>query len=126
MNPIVKSLDRPDERPELPKGRAELVHVGDHIVVRGQLEPGWRWSDDWRPLMGTTSCQMPHTGFALSGRMRFEMDDGVAADLWPGDVYSIPAGHNAWVVGEEPVRTLDWAPCGEEATDNVTGSREGK
>jgi hypothetical protein len=42
MDTKVKNLDRPDERPELPKGRAELVHLGDFIVVRGQLEPGCR------------------------------------------------------------------------------------
>ena len=119
MDAIVKSLDRPDERPELPKGRAELVHLGNFIVVRGQLEPGWRWSNDWRPIMGTTSCQVPHTGFVLSGRWHFEMDDGAAFDLAPGDAYSIPPGHDAWVVGDEPVRTLDWAPCGDEATNKL-------
>jgi hypothetical protein len=51
--------------------------------------------------------------------MRFEMDNGDAVDLEPGDVYSIPAGHDAWVVGDEPVRTVDWAPCNNEATQDV-------
>jgi hypothetical protein len=119
MNVIVKNLDRPDQQPELPKGRAQLVSLGDQIVVRGQLEPGWRWSNDWRPIMGTPSCLMPHTGLVLSGRMRFEMDDGEVADLGPGDVYSIPPGHDAWVVGDEPVRTIDWAPAGDAATNKA-------
>ena len=119
MGPVVKNLDRPDQRPELPKGKAVLVQVGDHVVVRGQLEPGWRWSNDWRPIMGTTSCQIPHTGLVLSGRMRFEMDDGSAVDLGPDDVYSIPPGHDAWVVGNEPVRTLDWAPATAPETDKA-------
>ena len=119
MNVIVKNFDRPDQQPELPKGRAQLVSLGDQIVVRGQLEPGWRWSNDWRPIMGTPSCLMPHTGLVLSGRMRFEMDDGSAADLGPGDVYSIPPGHDAWVVGDEPVRTIDWAPAGDAATNKA-------
>ena len=85
MEPMVKSLDRPDERPELPKGHAEMVRLGDQLVIRGVLEPGWRWSNDWQPIMGTPSCQMSHTGFVLSGRWHFEMDDGTGVDLGPGD-----------------------------------------
>jgi hypothetical protein len=119
MDPIVKSFDRPDDRPELAKGRAELLHLGDQIVVRGVLEPGWRWSNDWRPLMGTPSCRMAHTGMVLSGRWHFEMDDGTGVDLAPGDVYSIPPGHDAWVVGDEPVRTIDWAPADDHATQDA-------
>jgi hypothetical protein len=116
MEPIVKSLDRPDQTPELPKGKAQLVTIGDVTVVRGQLEAGWRWSNDWRPLMGTTSCRMAHQGVVLSGRLRFEMDDGAGFDLGPGDVYSIPPGHDAWVVGDEPCRTIDWELGLDEAT----------
>jgi hypothetical protein len=119
MEPIVKNFDRPDDRPELPKARAELLHLGDQIVVRGVLEPGWRWSNDWQPLMGTPSCPMPHTGMVLSGQWHFEMDDGTGLDLGPGDVYSIPAGHDAWVLGDEPVRTIDWAPAHDESTQDV-------
>jgi len=119
MDAIVKSLDRPDEAPELPKSHADIVHLDGQMVVRGVLEPGWRWSNDWQPLMGTPSCQMPHTGLVLSGRWHFEMDDGTGIDLVPGDAYSIPPGHDAWVVGDEPVRTIDWAPEHDEATDRA-------
>ena len=116
MDAIVKNLDQPDERPELPKGHASIVHLGGQLVVRGELEPGWRWSNDWKPIFGTSSCQMPHTGVVLSGDWHFEMDDGTGFDLGPGDVYAIPPGHDAWVVGDEPVRTIDWAPAHDEAT----------
>ena len=101
MEAIVKSLDRPDELGELPKGHADIVRLGDQMVIRGELEPGWRWSNDWQPIMGTASCQMPHTGLVLSGHWHFEMDDGTGLDLGPGDAYSIPPGHDAWVVGDE-------------------------
>jgi hypothetical protein len=119
MDPIVKNLDRPDERPTLPKGRAEMVQLGDQIVVRGVLDPGWRWSNDWQSIMGTSSCEMPHTGIVLSGRWHFEMDDGTGVDLGPGDVYAIPPGHDAWVIGDEPVKTLDWVLAQDEATHDV-------
>ena len=122
MEPIVKSLDRPDERPELPKGHAEMVRLGDKLVIRGVLEPGWRWSNDWQPIIGTPSCQLPHTGVVLSGRWHIEMDGGKAVDIGPGDVYAIPPGHDAWVVGDEPVQTLDWAPAHDDATEHVIES----
>jgi hypothetical protein len=119
MDAIVKSFDRPDEVGELPKGHAQIVRLGDQLVIRGELEPGWRWSNDWQPVMGTASCQMPHTGVVLSGQWHFEMDDGSGFDLEPGDAYAIPPGHDAWVVGDEPVRTIDWAPAHDDATEGA-------
>jgi len=119
MEFTVKSLDRPDERPELPKGHAELVRIGEQVVVRGTLDPGWRWSNDWQPMFGTASCRMPHTGIVLAGRWHVELDDGTSADVGPGDVYAIPPGHDAWVIGEEPVLTIDWGPAHDEATTAV-------
>ena len=108
MDPMVKSLERPDERPEPPKGRAEIVHMDGFSVLRGVLQPGWRYSNDWAQMVGSPSCPLPHAGVILSGRFHFEMDDGTGVDLQPGDVYVIPGGHDAWVVGEEPVQQLDW------------------
>jgi len=108
MDPMVKSLEKPDERPEPPKGRAEIVHMDGFSVLRGELQPGWRYSNDWAPLLGTPSCPLPHAGIILSGRFHFEMDNGTGVDLSEGDVYVIPPGHDAWVVGDEPVRQLDW------------------
>jgi len=119
MKAIVKSLDRPDDTPKLPGGVAQLVNMGEALVVRGVLEPGWRWSNDWQPMFGTPSCQMPHLGVVLSGQIRFEMDDGTTLDAGPGDVYSIPPGHDAWVVGDSPVETLDFAPVHDEATERA-------
>ena len=119
MDAIVKSFDRPDEVGELPKGNAQIVRLGDQLVIRGELEPGWRWSNDWQSVMGTASCQMPHTGVVLSGQWHFEMDDGSGFDLEPGDAYAIPPGHDAWVVGDEPVRTIDWAPAHDDATEGA-------
>ena len=38
------------------------------------------------------------------------MDDGTEFIAGPGDVTSLPSGHDAWVVGDEPVVSLDFAP----------------
>ena len=112
MELIKKSFSEPDQRPELPRSRAELLDMGDTILVRGHLEPGWRWSNDWRPVMQTPSCQMPHLGVIVAGRFHVELDDGTALEYSPGDAYSIPPGHDAWVVGDEEVQTLDFVGKG--------------
>jgi hypothetical protein len=36
------------------------------------------------------------------------MQDGREFDVGPGSVSHLPAGHDAWVVGSEPVVGVDW------------------
>lgn len=40
--------------------------------------------------------------------MRIRTGDGTEFDAVPGQVTSLPAGHDAWVVGDEPVVVVDW------------------
>jgi class 3 adenylate cyclase len=102
-----KNLDAPDEVRTFPYGTGNLVQVGSLTIGRGILEPGWRWSTSLRPIQGTSSCQVHHLEVLLAGRFHVEMDDGTAADFGPGDVFDVPAGHDAWVVGDEPVVMVD-------------------
>jgi hypothetical protein len=104
-----KSLDRPDGTRVLPNRTDALVALGGGTIARSELRPGWRWSNDVRPLVGTTSCELAHTGYVLSGLLRIETDDGITLDLGPGDVFDVAPGHDAWVVGNEPCVLLDWA-----------------
>jgi quercetin dioxygenase-like cupin family protein len=105
----VKHTDSPDEtRPFADKGRAQVVKVGDTTIVRGTFEPGWRWSQHVKPLAGTESCQAAHTGYMVSGRMHVQMDDGSEQEAGPGDAVSIPAGHDAWIVGNETCVFIDF------------------
>jgi quercetin dioxygenase-like cupin family protein len=94
-----KSLDAPDETRPFEKGRAELVTLGGVTVGRAVLEPGWRWSEHVKPIAGTSSCEVAHTGYVVSGRLRVVMDDGSEGDAGPGDAFVIPPGHDAWTVG---------------------------
>jgi hypothetical protein len=109
MKPELKSLDRPDERPDLPRSSTEVVTLDGHSIMRLRLEEGWRWSNDWRPLLKTTSCRVHHDGVIVSGTLHFEMDDGSSVDCTPGTVYSVPPGHDAWVVGDQPVHAIHWS-----------------
>ena len=86
----------------------QLVKIGGLIVGRAKLEPGWSWSEDIRPIVKTDSCEASHLIYFISGRMRIHLDDGTEFDCRAGDVCLIPAGHNAWVVGEESVEVVDF------------------
>lgn len=112
----VKSVESPDEtRPFADKGNAAVVTVGEHPVLRGTFEPGWRWSEHVRPIAGTDSCETAHLLFCTSGRMHVVMNDGSEADIGPGDVASIAPGHDAWVVGDEPCVAVDFGSIAEYA-----------
>jgi hypothetical protein len=102
------SFGSPDEVREFPHGRAEIVKVGDVEIGRLILEPGWRWSNDVKPIAGTDLCEAPHMQYHVSGRIHVRMGDGSEFEAGPGDVTSLPQGHDAWVVGDEPAVVVDW------------------
>jgi quercetin dioxygenase-like cupin family protein len=104
----VTQLDSPDETRTFDKGKIELGKVGNVTVGRVTLEPGWKWSECVKPLVGTESCEAPHTGYVISGRIHILMDDGSEADIGPGDAHWVAPGHDAWVVGDEPYVALDF------------------
>lgn len=107
--PQVKNLDRPDERREFPNGSDALVTIGGRTIGRTEFRPGWRWSNDVRPIAGTASCQVHHVGYLIAGTLHVETDDGSHTDLVAGDAFEIPPGHDAWVVGDEACHMLDWS-----------------
>ena len=98
-----KRFDRPDEVRTVDKAHIDLVELGELAIGRAVFEPGWRWSEHVKPLVGTDSCQTHHLGHLISGRMGVRMDDGTEMAFGPGDVYEIPPGHDGWVIGDEPV-----------------------
>ena len=102
-----RSMNKPDETRNFPKGKVNLVKVGEFTFGLGTLEPGWRWSTSVKPIVKTESCQASHTNYQISGRLHVVMDDHTECDIGPGDVCVIPPGHDAWVVGNEPVVALD-------------------
>jgi mannose-6-phosphate isomerase-like protein (cupin superfamily) len=102
-----KSLDYPDETRDFGEGRMQIATVSDFKVARLLLQPGWKWSEHVKPLAQTDSCQVRHTGYVISGRMKVVRDDRSETDLGPGDAYVIEPGHDAWVVGEKPFIGVD-------------------
>jgi quercetin dioxygenase-like cupin family protein len=114
---IRKSLNSPEEtRPfEGGTGKLELVNIDGGAVGRATFQPGWQWSKHVKPIAKTDSCQAAHVGYVISGRMKVVMDDGTADEFGPGDVMICPAGHDAWIVGNEPCVVIDWAGFGDYA-----------
>jgi CRP-like cAMP-binding protein len=104
-----KNFSSPDETREFRgKGRAEFLNVNGRPVSKGTFEPGWKWSVNLKPIAQTDSCQVEHLGYVLSGRMRVVMDDGDEFEVGPGDLFSLPPGHDAEVIGDEPCVMVDF------------------
>jgi quercetin dioxygenase-like cupin family protein len=102
------TFDKPDEVREGDNWRLELVNLsGGAQVGRMTLQPGWRWSADVKPVAGTELCEAPHQQYQVSGRVHVRMADGTEIEAGPGDVTSLPPGHDAWVVGDESCIMLD-------------------
>lgn len=102
------NFGKPFEVRTFPKGHLDLIKIGESIVGRGFFEPGWKWSESVKPIAKTDSCQAPHFQYHVSGILMVEMEDGTRLECRPGDVSLIPPGHDAWVVGNEPVIVVDF------------------
>jgi class 3 adenylate cyclase len=104
-----KALGAPDEVRTFPHGRLEIFSLDDVIIGRTRFEPGWHWATDVKPIAGTPSCQYHHLGVCVQGRLGVRMDDGTTYEVGPDTVFDSPAGHDGWVIGDEPWVTYDFA-----------------
>ncbi len=103
-----KSFATPDETRTFEKGVADILDIAGSQIGRLTLQPGWRWSEHVKPAAGTELCEAPHFQYHLSGVLHVQMADGTELDAVAGDVTALPHGHDAWVVGDEPVVVVDW------------------
>jgi hypothetical protein len=104
-----KDFKSPDEVRKFEKGKVELLQIGDGVVGKITLQPGWRWSDHVKPIAGTELCEAPHFQYHVAGRLHIKMADGTEFDAEPGMVTNLPSGHDAWVVGDQEVVIVDWS-----------------
>lgn len=104
----VKNFTHPDEVRDFPKGKLELLNIGNATIGRGIFQPGWKWSESVQPIAKTKSCEAPHFQYHVSGILMVKMDDGSLLECKPGDISLLPMGHDAWVVGDEPVVLVDF------------------
>jgi hypothetical protein len=102
-----RSMDEPDERRSPDKTTVDVVNLEGVTLGRFTFQPGWRWSECVKPVVGTDSCQVSHAGYAISGRIAVRLNDGTEAEISGGTAYTIPPGHDAWVEGDEPFIGLE-------------------
>lgn len=103
-----KDLKTPDETRTFEKGKVDLVNIGGGVVGRLTLEPGWKWSTHVKPIAGTEWCEAPHFQYHAAGRLHVVMQDGSEFEVGPGEITALPSGHDAWVIGSEPVVLIDF------------------
>ena len=108
LEALAKSFNNPEETRNIDKGKVEVVNLGDVQAMRATFEPGWKWSECVKSVAGTDSCEVAHLGYVLSGKMHVRMDDGSEFEVNSGEVCTIPPGHDAWVLGDEPCVMLDF------------------
>jgi len=104
-----KSLDMPDETRTIPNGQTDIWNLGDFVVGRIVFQPGWKWSKDVKPIAGTDWCEYHHLGLMMEGTLHYITPEGLEMEVSPGMLFEILPGHDAWVVGDEPVVQYDFA-----------------
>jgi hypothetical protein len=112
----INDFSKPDEVRRPDRTTVELVKLAGGEIGRYTFAPGWTWSGCIKPVVGTESCQVEHVGFAVSGHLRVKHDDGTTGDVTGGSVYRIAPGHDAEVVGDEPVVVVEFQGAATYAT----------
>lgn len=108
----------------MPHGRVQVTSLDEWMVLELTMEPGWRWSNDVQPIAGTASCQQRHLGVILAGHFHVETDAGAVDEFEAGDIYEIPPGHDAWVLGDAAVHMYEFTSGRQFALpDEDTGDR---
>jgi hypothetical protein len=115
-----RSFDAPDETRTPDKTKVDVVRLGGASAARLSLQPGWRWSECIKPVVGGESCQARHVGVLQSGTMHVVHNDGTEQEISSGDAYVIEPGHDAWVVGNDPVVGFEFES--QTAEDYAKGS----
>ncbi len=98
-----KSFNKPDaSNSPSPKLKSDMIKLAGKELYRMTAQPGWKWTVDLGPIVGTDTCQMDHLLYVISGRMMIKLDSGTELELGPGDIVHIPPGHDGWGLGDEP------------------------
>ena len=109
-----KSFDDADEVKNPPKANVSVVKLGDMNASKLVLEPGWKWSECIKPVVGGHSCQAGHVGVLIQGQLMCVHDDGTEVLAKAGDAYYFAPGHDGWVVGDEQVIAYEIVGSGKD------------
>jgi len=99
MDPLLAPISAADHR-EVGGVKLDIMSAGSARVKRVVYPPGFRWSRDMKPLVGTELCMHAHVGFLARGHVRGAYPDGCTFDLVAPCALVLDPGHDAWVVGD--------------------------
>lgn len=106
-DPLVAPM-KGTERREVGGVQLDIARVGGGRVKRSVYPPGFRWSTNIKPSVGTDLCMHAHVGFIARGHVQIEFPDGCKLDLVAPQVVSIEPGHDGRVVGDEPAVLIEF------------------
>ena len=113
-NMFRKSFEDADEVKTPDKTHASVVKLGNVNVTKLILQPGWKWSECVKPVVGGDSCQAGHVAVIIQGKLMCVHDDGSEVLAEAGDAYYFAPGHDGWVVGDEPVIGYEFSDSGKD------------
>ncbi|HKW00915.1 MAG TPA: hypothetical protein VJN96_13905 [Vicinamibacterales bacterium] len=88
--------------------KLDVVRAGNARVKRMIYPPGFRWSKDMKPVVGSALCMHGHVGFLAHGEIHIEYADGCIVEFAAPAVVTIDPGHDGWVVGDQPVVLIEF------------------
>jgi hypothetical protein len=95
------------ERRDVGHVRLEVGKAGNARIKRMIYPPGFRWSTDMKPVVGTDLCMHAHVGFLARGEIHVEYADGCVVEHRAPQIVAIEPGHDGWVVGKEAVVLIE-------------------
>ena len=104
-----RSLDTADETRKPDKATVQVNNLGDFTIGRFTFQPGWTWASSIKPVAKTEHCEKTHVGYCESGRLEVWTTDGDRVTISAGESFTIPPGHDARVVGDEPFVSIEFA-----------------
>jgi hypothetical protein len=86
----------------------DVAKIDSGRLKRVVYPPGWRWSTHMKPVVKTEYCQHTHIGFLARGCLHGIYEDGCEFEMRAPRFAVIEAGHDGWVVGDEPAVWIQW------------------
>lgn len=93
--------------------KLDVGPAGSARVKRMIYPPGFKWSTNMKPVVGTERCMHAHVGFLARGEIHIEYADGCVVEFKAPQIVAIDPGHDGWVVGKEPVVLIEFDFEGE-------------
>ena len=100
MDPLTAPIPNAEHR-DVGGAHIDVVRAGSVRVGRVVYPPGFRWSRDMKPVVGTELCEHVHVGLLVRGHVQGRYPDGCRFDFQAPAAVVLEPGHDAWVVGDE-------------------------